>query len=62
MIGGSKPGFEIHTFTVEELETMYEVVEEKYLENKIHDMARQVICNQSNTEDNDVLEKSESMS
>ena len=54
MIGGSKPGFEIHTFTVEELETMYEVVEEKYLENKIHDMARQVICNQSNTEDNDV--------
>ena len=58
MIGGSEPGFEIHTFTIEELETMYEVVEEKYLENKIHDMAKQVICNESNNEVVEVLENS----
>ena len=51
MVGGIQPDFQIHTFDIAELQTIYEVVEAKYLEEMIHDMAKDVIGNGSNTAD-----------
>ena len=54
MTGTSEPEFQIHTFDITELETMYEIVEEKYLEERILDMAKDVIGDGSSTEDGEI--------
>ena len=54
MTGTSEPEFQIHTFDITELETMYEIVEEKYLEERILDMAKYVIGDGSSTEDGEI--------
>ena len=54
MAGGSEPEFQIHTFDITELETIYEIVEGKYLEERILDMAKDVIGDGSNTEDGEI--------
>ena len=46
--------FVIHTFTITELETIHEVVEEQYLEKMILDMAGYIIGNGSNTDDAEI--------
>ena len=53
MVGRSESGCQIHTFTVTELKTIYEVVEERYLEEIILDMAKDVFGNCSNAEDDE---------
>ena len=42
MTSGGKSDFQILTFTITELETIYEVVEEKYLEEMAYEMAKDI--------------------
>ena len=54
MVGRSESGCQIHTFTVTELKTIYEVVEERYLEDIILNMAKDVFGNGPNTGDDEI--------
>ena len=54
MVGRSESGCQIHTFTVTELKTIYEVVEEKYLEEIILDMEGDFFADGPTTEDDEI--------